>query len=1481
LGGGKANIVSANSNSITVNVPFSATYNPITVINKTTGLQAVSTKSFLTAANKGEQKAFTNRSFVRNGSLGFFGLGYALMKLVDIDGDGKLDAGGIDRYGNEVHIYKNVSTQGKLTSKSFTEAIHFAVHSYILYELIDVEFADLNGDAALDMVITYNSFKSVAIYINQTPGQLNAQTFSAVTTYNIPSLKTITVSDLNLDGKVDILACTNDKAVLLKNNTGTGSKTPSFSQQQLGALPYTSYVNAKDMDGDGKTDVVASTSLGLYVLRNTTTSAGADFTYQETVVKSIGGSINYATDIDADGKNDIVVLNTGSTLISVYKNTSLVAGNISFAASVLINTTYPLRSLAVADVTGDGYADIVAGTANSLIIASNKGTGSVDFNENVVFENQDNRDVLLGDLDNDGKNDIINIGFDGSLMKNNIIGAPEIAAFMPKSTWYRVPITVTGKNLGTAYKVSLGGVEVGLSYIQIVDADKIIVSMPHDAKSGDLIVYTADGVASASGFIFTEPPLPKIISVTPSTAAWTETVTITGEHFYEISSVTLGGERAYPFTRVSDNTITAVVGEGATGDVTVTGIYGTGSISGFVHKSVPRILGINTNVVQKGSVISLTGKSFIGATRVTVGGMDVESFKVESNTKITAVVGMGDAGYVIVYNQFGPSSGYAMKFDGPKPIITDFYPKKGPAESMVKITGANFSLIPENNHVYFGPARGVVTAVTSTEISVKVPNGATYAPINITVNGKTTTTTLPFTLTYAIAGELRAATFGSKRLFSAGSNIALADFDSNGLIDFVLPSTGKDNANIYYNKSTINNFVLDYKALNENSNYSRPFHVAVSSDASREIYTLNREPPGYIYLVKIDQSNYSFSSKVMSKVSQSATAISVGDMDGDGTAEPFVMGEGLTFPNAKLVDIDGDGKTDVVTLKPSLQQISVYRNTSVPGSVSYATAVNISVDAGLAAVTAIDVDEDGKVDLAVTCGGTSPQTTGSVIILKNASSIGNVLLSKAYTISGISNVNSITAGDLNGDGRADLLAASGDSKSVGYKNTTNGTISFSEGVTFDLPGNYGLTIVDMDGDGKPDLCGFAQWEFYILRNTSGQTSITSFSPATATAGNEVIINGEKFSNTTSVSFDSAEARSFTIVSDTQIKAIVNERTEIKPPLGLARVNGTNGNAFYYGFNYVDKPGISPDGPLVFNKGGSVELRASTSANITNFEWYRNDQPLADGKIRNYTATQTGKYVYYITINGTRLESDPAYVKVQYLLPQNNFKISVLSATCKGANNGAITVTAEKELDYTVAIKSSDTPESSFKFVKSKAITSLKAGLYTVKFTIANEPDFEQEFSIKVNEPKDLIVYQSVDPVMNTVTLNFEGGDNYNVRLNGSVYSTTSSQLKLALANGTNELIVTTDKDCQGEVKKLIKVHGAPVYPIPFVDWVNVDLGDEHSESVPVELSNMYGKVILTTILNNQNGKARLNLSSVSSGAYLLKVRNKVYKVWKQ
>nr|WP_294790166.1 FG-GAP-like repeat-containing protein [uncultured Mucilaginibacter sp.] len=1483
FGGGKANVISASSTSITVTVPYSATYQPISVINKTTGLQAVSTKSFITASNKGEQKAFTERSFQRSNVPNYQGLSYPSLQLVDIDGDGKLDIGGIDLYGNKVQIYKNTSVKGTLTDQSFTLAASFNVHSYILYQIFDLNFADLNGDGALDMVMVYDSFKKVAVYINQTPGQLNSQTFNAVTEYDVPSVKKITLADLNLDGKVDILACTYDKAILLKNTTATASKTFSFSQQQLGAASSVTHLDAKDVDNDGKTDVVVSTNYSFYVMRNTTASPGTDFTYQATTPSSSGGKISKVADVDADGTNDIITLSEGGKQISIYKNTTSAAGNISFAPGVYINTTYPLRSLAVADITGDGFPDVVAGTTNSLIIASNKGLGSVDFNESVVLENADNRDVLVGDLDNDGKNDIVDVDWNINLLRNNIIGAPQITTFTPTSTWYFQTVSITGKNLSTTYKVTLGGVDIGYNSIKVVSNESVIITMPRDAKSGDIVLSTADGTVSASGFVFTDPPLPKVSSFTPTVVARQETVTITGEDFYGVTSVKFGGEEAASFKQVSQNTITAVVNEGATGDVTVTGMYGAGGKPGFVYKSVPMINFVSSSTGKAGQTITLTGRAFIGATRVTFGGIDVASFTVESNTVIKAVLGEGDSGVILVYNQFGVDlAGPGFKFDGPQPVITDFSPKKGNAGSIVKIKGNNFSTIPKNNHVYFGIGKAKVTSASKTELSVEVPANASYDVLTVTVNEKIASSVLPFTLTFAGGNDITLANYGSRYEVFGGNesyNMVIGDLDNDGKSDLVFSSRGNYHARLDNNESTVGKIAFGYqfnsKGLNDGFN-SGPVYVAISNEAVPKIYMLNRNGDYTIDFTSLTQVYTSFYTEKKYAISRFTNAVYIKDMDGDGKTEPWFTGTDLKFPNAFLVDVDGDGKTDVVTRSATLPQISVYRNTSVPGTESYAVPVNISVGVGPVDIAAIDVNEDGKIDLAVSCKGTSPETTGSVIILKNTSSIGNITLNSVYTISGIPSVSRIAAGDINGDGNADLLVASGPKQSFAYKNISGSDIKFAGGTGFELPGEKHLSIVDMDGDGKPELCGLGGDIIAILRNTSGATGITSFSPTTATAGNEVTINGAMLSKVTSVTFGKVEAKSFTIVSDTQIKAIVGDGES-----GAVNVAGNDGNAFFYGFKYAGKPTIYPGGAMVFDKGGSVLLYGGVIDGATNFKWYKNGEFIAGATGYNYTATQTGKYTFSTSINGTVLVSDPVWVKVQYPLPANNFKISALSLTCKGADNGVIAITAEKELDYNVLIKGENIANTNYQFKKTKQITALKGGLYTLVFTLTNEPEFEQEFTIKVDQPKDLIVYQEVDPVVNTVMLTLEGGDKYNVTLNGFMYTTTASQLRLSLARGTNELIVTTDKDCQGVIKKLIKVDGAPVYPVPFTDWLNVDLGDDKAELVPVELLNIYGKVILSINLDNQNGKGRLNLSSIPSGTYVLKVRNKVYKIWKQ
>jgi hypothetical protein len=96
-------------------------------------------------------------------------------------------------------------------------------------------------------------------------------------------------------------------------------------------------------------------------------------------------------------------------------------------------------------------------------------------------------------------------------------------------------------------------------------------------------------------YSFTTLPVsvaPTIISFTPTSAGSGTTVTIKGKNLTGASSVSFGGVASPYFTVVNDSTITAVVGTGATGSVSVTNTIGTASLAGFTFvKSLPNIAG--------------------------------------------------------------------------------------------------------------------------------------------------------------------------------------------------------------------------------------------------------------------------------------------------------------------------------------------------------------------------------------------------------------------------------------------------------------------------------------------------------------------------------------------------------------------------------------------------------------------------------------------------------------------------------------------------------------------------------------------------------------------------------------------------------------------------------------------------------------------------------------------------------------------------
>ncbi len=88
-------------------------------------------------------------------------------------------------------------------------------------------------------------------------------------------------------------------------------------------------------------------------------------------------------------------------------------------------------------------------------------------------------------------------------------------------------------------------------------------------------------------------PGPTIASFTPTTAGSGATVTITGTNFTGTTAVSFGGVAAASYTVVNATTITAIVGTGASGSVSVTTPNGTIALPGFVY----------TAAVQKGLVI--------------------------------------------------------------------------------------------------------------------------------------------------------------------------------------------------------------------------------------------------------------------------------------------------------------------------------------------------------------------------------------------------------------------------------------------------------------------------------------------------------------------------------------------------------------------------------------------------------------------------------------------------------------------------------------------------------------------------------------------------------------------------------------------------------------------------------------------------------------------------------------------------------------
>jgi sugar lactone lactonase YvrE len=316
---------------------------------------------------------------------------------------------------------------------------------------------------------------------------------------------------------------------------------------------------------------------------------------------------------------------------------------------------------------------------------------------------------------------------------------------------------------------------------------------------------------------------------------------------------------------------------------------------------------------------------------------------------------------------------------------------------------------------------------------------------------------------------------------------------------------------------------------------------------------------------------------------------------------------------------------------------------------------------------------------------------------------------------------------------------------------------------------------------------------------------------------------------------------------------------------------SNNYSFTYGsanLNISAKPAIANSGPTAFLAGDSVILSVNYPAGYI-YQWNYNGTAIPGETKSDYTATITGDYTVGVTINGKTVVSPVTSVTAAFTLPAQNFSLKINAVTCKGSDNGIAFISAAKSLDYVANIVDTANVSKSYPFTDTLTIGSLAPGAYSICISVTGQT-YSQCYNIVITEPKDLTVYSTINRTQNKVNLQLDGAGLYNIDLNGTLYTTSKSELTLPLIAGNNKILITTDRLCQGMVEKSIIINDFIPYPNPFTGILNVNIGNTLSKQVQVNVySVVTGKQVYTNNYTNQTGIVQMDLKNLELGVYYL------------
>jgi trimeric autotransporter adhesin len=1098
----------------------------------------------------------------------------SFLAAADFNNDGKPDLAVADRESDNISVLLGNGSGG--FASSIDSAAGRQPASFVA--------GDLNGDGKTDLaVINYTNRNGVVTDLSLLLGNGDG-TFSAPTIVISGDIHSAVISDMDLDGKSDLVVavsrsacCEANVTVLLGSGNGTFAAARSFRTGEDARN-----IAAYDFDQDGKPDVAAATASGYVMIfpgngdgTLTTYGAGAylvalalgdfnsdnktDVVANSAILLGNGGgrfapAIGYGVpgqslqsvtvgDFNRDGKIDLAGVAETGEKVSIFLGT----GNAGFAAPSEYALVGRSSGVAKGDFDGNGIEDLVVTSYERGRLTVLLGNGSGTFSSAGNYEaGPSPSSVAVADFDGDGKQDLVLTVASSRFVGDNAY----FLAFLRGGG--------NGSFALPAY-ISAGTTPVWSAIAQDFGGDgKIDVVV---ANGQGILVFHGQGNGTFAS------PVNYALGKRPRALAAAD---LNGDGKFDLATANTDVTNVSVVLGNGDDTFGAPISFAvgaqpssiAAGDLNGDGKQDlvtsndNGTVSVLLNAG-NGVAAINSIVPVRGPVaggqsVTLGGLGFDSASGVTFGGV-AATITSQTSTSITAVSPGHSAGLVDVVVTAGTGSATMSRAYSyvAAPTINSIAPGfVMMGGGLVRLAGANF-YAPIS--VTVGGSAATAGESASNSLMFMAPTLTTPGAkdVVVTTAGGSATTTLTYRQIPPTDPTCPGyAGITTTSIGTVPAAIAASDFNGDGLSDVAVVAYQLDQILMLLGTG--------HGAFQPAVPYSpgiHPFALAAgdfNGDGRKDLAVLSQAWNNVSILP--GRGDGTFGSTLLCDRVNQPTHLAVGDVDNDGKQDLIVAtADGLlllrgngngTFASPATIaaveawriaaaDLNGDGKLDLIATRYATALVLLGH-----GDGTFARWVEYDAGPSTRAISIVDLNGDSMPDLAVLywCGefwdySTPPCARGVAVLLNR----GDGTFAPAVSWSVRHFPYDLVAGDFNGDGKADLAVSNmGSIFAAGIsilRGAGDGTFALSDPypvptipATNNVP--FSLAVGDFNGDGKADLVtgNIALNSVSVLMNTCGSApSITSISPGSgpASGGQTITIRGSNLGGAISVTFGGA------------------------------------------------------------------------------------------------------------------------------------------------------------------------------------------------------------------------------------------------------------------------------------------------------------------------------------------------------------------------